>query len=166
MPTDLRWTTTLWHASHRLDSFGDLVEKFRDADHEQLAHVAANDVLNDWCQQVADYSDHDQAKDPHGHGKRLPYIGWYWRAIDFARKDIPVGDCGDFIGFMANNKWGYPARDLTPEECDHVIGLLWRARAEASKGGNLAELNAARDAVLTELWDWMQDLTGLKGWDE
>lgn len=161
--SNLKNSTTLWHASHRLDSFGDLVDKFTEAEHADLARSAANTVINDWCGDVADYRQNES--DPEGHGKRLPYIGWYWRAVDFARKDITVGDCGDFIGFMENNKWDHPERSLTEPEADHVIGLLWRARTEGSKGGNLADLYAARDAVLAELWDWMQGLTGLNGWD-
>lgn len=52
------------------------------------------------------------------------------------------------------------------EEADHVTALLWRARAESSKGGLVSDLWAARDAVLVELWDFMQGLTGLKGWSE
>ena len=51
-------------------------------------------------------------------GKVVPYIGWYWREVDF-----DADTCSDFgvlpvtygidandtprIGFMANNKWGY-----------------------------------------------------------
>jgi hypothetical protein len=156
----LDWATVLWDGAHKAESLSHLTDTFRAADHDRLAEVAANSVLNDWCASVADYGDHDS--DPHGHGKRLPYIGWYWRSVDFARKRITVGDCGDFIGFMENNKWGHPERDLSPDECDHVIDLLWRARREGSRGGNLAEIFAARDEVLTELWGWMQDLTDIE----
>jgi len=147
---------SLWSLSHRLDGFAEYRERLAALDHVELANSAANYVLNDWCASVADNDTE----------KRLPYIGWYWRSVDFAGRSIPVGDCGDFIGFMENNKWDYPERDLTPDEAEHVIGLLWRARNEAGKGGLVSEANAARDKVLAELWDWMQDLTGLKEWDE
>lgn len=158
------WATVLWDGSRRCDSFAALVADCRAVDHDRLAEVAANTVLNDWCADVADFGDRDD--DPEGHGKRLPYIGWYWRSVDFARKRITVGDCGDFIGFMENNKWDHPERDLTPEEVDHVLELLWRARAAAGRGGLLSEAWAARDEVLRELWDWMQGLTGLTRWGE
>jgi hypothetical protein len=48
-------------------------------------------------------------------GKAVPYIGWYWRQVDF---DSPIsfGDCGEFVGFLENNKWGYPEFTLTPEQ--------------------------------------------------
>jgi len=161
--------TTLWHSSHRHASFAAYVDTLKALDHEALTAMAANTLLNDWCAGAADYS-HTEADsrktDPHGHGKRLPYIGWYWRSVDFAGKRISVGDCGEFIGFMENNKWDYPERLLTAEEADHVIGLLWRAREESGRGGLLSETLAARDAVLIELWDWMQTLTGLTGWGE
>jgi len=49
------------------------------------------------------------------HGKAIPYIGWYWRHVDFTQT-ISLGDCGDFVGFMENNKWGYPEFTLTPEQ--------------------------------------------------
>jgi hypothetical protein len=156
------YTTTLWHGSHNCDSYDQFVERCRATDHEVLARIASNTLLNDWCGDVADYSqtESDSRKtDPHGHGKRLPYVGWYWRSIDFAGANIPVGNCGDFIGFMANNKWDYPERDLDPEEAAHVIDLLWRARTASGQGGLLSEAWAARDTILTELWDWMQTLT-------
>lgn len=155
MSAVLAWKPTVWHASHGHDSFADFEAHLREADHDRLAAVAANTLLNDWCGDVADYSENDKR----GSGKRLPYIGWYWRSVDFAAKSIPVGDCGEFIGFMENNKWGYSERDLTPDEADHAIALLWKAREESNRGGLVSDLYDARDAVLTELWDWMQTLT-------
>lgn len=163
------YTTTLWEPSHGHDSFADYAAMLAGSDHTELAAVAANTLLNAWCSDVADYSQREadsRETDRRGHGKRLPYVGWYWRSVDFARKRVTVADCSDFIGFCENNKWGYPERSLNNEEADQVIAFLWRARTEGSKGGSLSDLDAARDAVLTELWDWMQTLTDLKGWDQ
>lgn len=51
-------------------------------------------------------------------GKPVPYIGWFWRNVDFDRTDgyyfgvMPSGvEMGDRhpqkVGFMENNKWDY-----------------------------------------------------------
>lgn len=149
------YAAVLWQLSHGHDSFSDMRAALGGIDHERLADLAANTVLNDWCSDAADYRS-TEARDTHGWGKRIPYIGWYWRSVDFARKRIPIGDCGDFIGFMESNKWGHPERDLTDSEADQVLALLWRARAEDGRGGSIAETDAARDQVLSELWDLMQ----------
>lgn len=149
--------TTLWHLSHGHESFPALHAALASVEHGRLAAVAANTVLNDWCADVSDCLDGDD--DPHGHGKRLPYIGWFWRSVDFANRRIPIGDCGDFIGFMENNKWGHPARNLTDSEADQVIGLLWQARTVGDAAGSVREVHAARDRVLVDLWDLMQTFT-------
>lgn len=53
------------------------------------------------------------------HGKAFPYIGWYWREVDFD-KPFVLGDCGSFIGFMENNKWGYPQWLVTLEQATEI----------------------------------------------
>jgi hypothetical protein len=63
------------------------------------------------------------------HGKTLPYIGWYWRDVDWDQP-LRLGDCGSFIGFMENNKWGYPEWRVTPEQ-DARIKELARDLASA-----------------------------------
>jgi hypothetical protein len=85
--------------------------------------------------------------DPRGYGKRVPYIGWYWRPPDFVGRAISIGDCGDFIGVMENNKWGYPERFMTREEADKFIGYLERATSGPDNA-----------AILDACWDWMQTL--------
>lgn len=72
-----------------------------------------------------------------GTGKIIPYIGWYWRDVDFDAKSHQFGIIGDlpltsqileleevkFTGFMENNKWGYDlTRETTVEEW-HLIKL-------------------------------------------
>ncbi len=65
-------------------------------------------------------------------GKVIPYIGWFWRNVDFTRA-ISLGyttegeeewDAPDFVGFMENNKWGYPEVTCTLEQTENVERLL------------------------------------------
>ena len=110
----------------------------------------ANKVYNDWIAEEADEPDE---------GKAIPYLGWYWRDTDFARKSIPIGRSErGYIGVMENNKWGYASRYLTPAECDNFIAFIDRARAARDKGGNHADIRAGVDNVLCELREWMQSL--------
>lgn len=107
---------------------------------EQLAKAIVNASLNEF---VGEYADDEDAP----HGKRIPYVGWYWRSTDFANRDIPIGDCGAFVGVMENNKWDYPQRNLTKEEADQVIAIIYEARHES-------KMNA--EAKLRELWELFQ----------
>lgn len=87
-------------------------------------------------------------------GKSVPYIGWFWREINFHSKYIPIGNCGEFIGFMANNKWGHPERDLLIYEVDKVIELIDEAM-HLEKDGSEEDVQEA----LKNLWEYMQTLT-------
>jgi len=91
--------------------------------------------------------------------KFVPYIGWFWRHINFSDPtSILIGDGGEFIGFMANNKWDYPERYLTREEAAHVISIIDEAMRLSQQGGNLAEITASTNTKLREVWDYMQTL--------
>ena len=115
-----------------------------------------NKFLNSW----ADFnSDDPDDEDRHGCGKRLPYIGWYWRHLCFSSGTLPIGDCGDFIGFMPRNKWDHPERNLTDEEFTHVMGIIDQAMELNSKGGMLSEIHKQVDTKFEELWDYLQTLT-------
>ena len=82
-----------------------------------------------------------------GTGKRLPYIGWFWRRVNFDQETynfgvIPHGTpshtitCGDtveergpystapLVGFMENNKWDYPYVHADACEWAEIKGLL------------------------------------------
>ncbi len=50
--------------------------------------------------------------------KIIPYIGWFWRDVNFDYKQYTLGICPNdpknlptepdhLVGFMVNNKWGY-----------------------------------------------------------
>lgn len=117
------------------------------------------DKYNAFCSENADTDNPDCP-----HGKAIPYLGWYWRGIDF-NGPIPIGECTHpeesvpFVGFMVNNKWGYPERNLTEGERLQVIAYLDKAMESEGEG---------KDTALQELWDYMQTLnretTG--GWED
>jgi hypothetical protein len=113
-----------------------------------------NDAFNAFVSEWAD--DHEGHQDKGG--KRIPYIGWFWRNTDFVNKQVSIGDAGGLIGVMENNKWGYPERMMTEQEVDAFIAYLERAYAELGKGGILSELHANAEKVFDELWDWFQTL--------
>ena len=68
-----------------------------------------------------------------GTGKLFPYIGWFWRSVEWDQgcdkgyslyipsNSAPgydpdmLGDEPDFIGFMENNKWEYATRRCTAD---------------------------------------------------
>ncbi len=102
-----------------------------------------NEVCNDWLEKEADAEDA-------GCGKGIPYIGWFWRATDIAGKRITIGDCGQFVGVMENNKWGYPERLMSEDEVDQFVHFIDRAFETSTK--------AAETAVLVDLWAWFQTL--------
>jgi hypothetical protein len=108
---------------------------------------------------IADYGDDDE--DPHGHGKRLPYVGWFWRDpywID-SRLGVVLGDCGEFIGVMMSNKWGYPGRSMTPEEATEFRSRLDTAFTQL-RGGD----KPAFETTCSGIWDWMQGLRDVGVW--
>lgn len=73
-------------------------------------------------------------------GKCVPYIGWFWRDVDF---DAPTCSFGIMpagtdeigspatavptVGFCENNKWGYEEIEATPEQFANIKRLLIEA---------------------------------------
>lgn len=100
--------------------------------------------------QVAQYADYATGTHPEKGGKRIPYIGWFWRDTDFVGKQISIGNCGTFIGVMESNKWDYPERLMTEEEVNTFIGYLDKAFA--------MKMNEETEQVFAECWDWFQTL--------
>jgi hypothetical protein len=119
-----------------------------------LINDIINDDLNRFVGHYAEVPEGDA--DPHGHGKRVPYIGWFWRSVDFANGVYYIGNCGEFVGFMENNKWGYPERRLTPDEASRVTDIVCEAYRISHAGGNAAEIVRDTKAKLDELWDLLQ----------
>lgn len=90
-------------------------------------------------------------------GKTIPYIGWYWRTVDFDRTDgyafgvMPPHAGSAFesactephVGFMENNKWDYDYVHANAEQWAEIKRLLIAAVTEPS----VATLKAANDAI-------------------
>jgi len=69
-------------------------------------------------------------------GKAIPYIGWFWRRVNFDRVDshgkygfgiMPTeGSITDnpLVGFMENNKWGYDYVWANQEQWDEIRELI------------------------------------------
>lgn len=70
-------------------------------------------------------------------GKLIPYIGWYWRDVNFDNVAYSFGiiapneyntsipEENRFTGFMENNKWGYGyTRNTTLEEWETIKNML------------------------------------------
>ncbi len=90
-----------------------------------------DDVLQQYLSDHADYEEGDD--DPRGYGKRVPYIGFYWRNIylDESDREVSIGDCGGgFIGFMQSNKWGYPERQADDALVAEIREVVSRAITE------------------------------------
>lgn len=85
-------------------------------------------------------------------GKVIPYIGWYWRDVDFDAPYVVLGDCGFFIGFMENNKWGYPQCALDGEHSALIRDRL------------IALVQAPTQAGLQAFYDFLQTYRGGAGW--
>lgn len=46
-------------------------------------------------------------------GKLVPYLGWWWRAVDWDRDSIYLSFHGGIWWFCQNDKWGYPGAYTT-----------------------------------------------------
>lgn len=104
---------------------------------EAINITVDNDRWNARIEAVAD----SEVFDIHDSGKSIPYIGWYWRTVDFA-ESWPIGDCGEFVGHMENNKWDYDMRYVTEEERLAALPLI----AAIVDAGNDEALRAACEA--------------------
>lgn len=110
-----------------------------------------NKRYNEVVGKYADYAEADN--DPHGHGKRVPYLGWFWRTVDFA--DLAGSSLcvePDLKGFMENNKWEYRERGLSDAEASAILDIVDDA-VRMEDAGDAPEKVAAR---LADLWPLMQ----------
>lgn len=84
-----------------------------------------SDSLNEKLSAISDEAD-EYGYESFG-GKAIPYIGWYWRNVDFNEQGsysfgvLPVitgfdGNDKPRVGFMENNKWDYKYITATPEQ--------------------------------------------------
>lgn len=138
-------------------SYADRKKELSGVSREFLEQCALDAAYNEFLSSRDEYGKDED--DKHGHGKRIPYIGWFWRNVDFHDlSSIPIGDCGEFVGFMENNKWDYPQRRLTQEEGEKIVEIIDEAISLSFKGGVLSEIDLAVNTKLDELWDYMQTL--------
>jgi hypothetical protein len=133
----------------RGNSIQDAINDLENYTKDDLIKLIINNRLNDF---ISHYSDLADGEEGHHSGKRIPYIGWHWRSVDFVGLNIPVGNCGDFIGFMENNKWDHDERMLTKDEAEKVVNIIWQAKIISEEGSCLSEIKAKLD----ELWDLFQ----------
>jgi len=60
-------------------------------------------------------------------GKCLPYIGWYWREVDFDQETYTFGVLPGKkprLAFMENNKWGYDSVHCPSQDWQEIKKLL------------------------------------------
>lgn len=156
--------TTSIHAAISGDDFETAKAKLLAADHADLVAMAINTRYNGFVGDLADFKDDERPQDlsfiySHEGGKRIPYVGWYWRSTDFSSKRIAIGNCGDFIGVMENNKWDYPSRYLTESEADQVIAIIDAAMQADGAGGQLSQIMANTRREIEKLWPLFQTFT-------
>lgn len=105
----------------------------------------SSDQLNEILTDLADNEGYD-VRGLEGTGKCIPYVGWYWRQVDFDADAGYLGDCGQFVGFMQKDKWGYGYIIVKGEKWARVKQLLRAAVADPS------------DTTLQAVFDYMQGL--------
>lgn len=96
--------------------------------------------------------------------KPIFYIGWYWRTVDFDAETctfgvVPPGtdgNCTPLVGFMENNKWGYPTVRATEPQWTEIKALLIAAAENPSKE-TCDAVNAAMQK-LADGRDFLDDL--------
>lgn len=146
-------TTTPYYELRRAESLDAAVRAFGEWSHDQLVAVIVNSALNDWIRDLDDAAGDALTNifSHNGSGKPVPYVGWYWRNVDFVAGAIPIANCGSFIGVCESNKWGYPMRMLEADEAERVTALLWSAMCE--------EDTEKRTALIKNVWDTFQSFT-------
>lgn len=118
----------------------------------------ANDEYNRQVAAWADYEPNEPGAT--SSGKRVSYIGWFWRDVDFAGLSIPIGRINDdMTGVMASNKWGYDSRHLTRDEALYFRDLLDTAFV-ALRDDDRREAKR----VTRKLWSWMYRLKDVGSW--
>jgi hypothetical protein len=123
---------------------------------EQMRKVLINEHYNRFCRDHAEPP--KEREDEFLHGKAIPYMGWFWRSVDFAGKRIPIGFSGGYVAIMANNKWDHHERYLTEAEADQLLALLDAAIIESRQGGELSEIQRKTWDAVAKIGPWMQGL--------
>ena len=83
------------------------------------------------------------------HSKPIPYMGWFWRTVNFDADRCSFGLCPNgtgkppFVAFMENNKWGYSSITIDGNNWNAIKAVLQVAARERT----LASVRAAYDAI-------------------
>jgi len=121
--------------------------------HIDLCTGVVNDALNRLISQNDNNAENDTEKP-------VPYIGWYWRSINF----FDQGDCSiavthdGYVGFCQNNKWDYEERTLTEAELLTFRNMIWEAYQLDHKGGQLSEIMKATRKAIKAAGDYIASL--------
>ena len=63
-----------------------------------------------------------------GTGKNVPYLGWFWRHVNFHADYISLADNGEWVGFCESNKWDYPEWNVRGGDrkrlLEHVVAVV------------------------------------------
>ena len=111
--------------------------------------------LNEKIREICDKADELGYDAFEPSGKSIPYIGWFWREVDFDSDTlgfglIPTDNSTDIekfrVGFMENNKWGYAEISATKEETSS-IKILLEAAVENPTPETLRAVNEAIQAI-------------------
>jgi len=133
-------------------------EKLEKMDPAYLRASILDAEYNDFLRARSDANDEDEDHSDILHGKRVPYMGWFYRHMEFHEGRLPLGFHDGWVAFMANNKWDYHERYTTPEEFTTIMSFIDAAMAESQKGGSLDQIIRNTRAELKKLRDYLQTL--------
>jgi len=88
-------------------------------------------------------------------GKAIPYVGWFWRRVDFDTEDHSFGviaGCNEcsaapIVGFMENNKWGYDYVFADKPQWANIKALIVTALEDLT-ADNLTAVNGAIQGLI------------------
>lgn len=126
---------------------------------QQTKESLINELYNRRVDKLADFAKDEKVYDDTNTGKRIPYIGWFWRDADFVTPQISIGRTNDgYIGVMENNKWDYPERLMTEQEASTFIDFLESAFAERGRVDTTKEHITRSEKIFAEMRAWFQSL--------
>lgn len=147
--TSLYWTTSG-------KRYADIVAALEAVDAPTMRRLIVNEHYNDFCREHSNPP--KEREDEFLNGKPIPYMGWFWRATNFADKRISIGFSDGYVGVMENNKWDYHERYMTIAEVDQFVSLLDDAISAGRQGGSLDQIVKNKWDAIAKIGPWMQSL--------
>jgi len=148
--TDLYWRLR--------GSYSDKKDQLSKEPREWLEATILDDQYNDFLRSRSDADEKDDDYADILNGKRIPYMGWFWRHLEFSDGHLPLGFDQGYVGFMANNKWDHHERNTTPEEFSKIMGFIDDAMVAEQRGGELRSIESDVRSHLKLLRDYLQTL--------